>query len=213
MKKLLVTGMVLLCLKDVSAQTWDEWFRQKATQKKYLLQQIAALKVYAGYLSQGYAIAKNGLGIIQNIKQGDFGLHRKYFNYLSTVNPRLKSYIKVAAIISNEASFAEQTAKAIKSFTNSHQFTPAELDYIKAVFQNLLSGCSANLDDLSNILTNGRLQLKDNERIEGIDKIYDDSRDKEIFLDHFCSSTSVLMMQRMKGTDEITFDKQLNGLP
>ena len=40
------------------AQTFAEWFRQSATQKKYLLQQIAALQVYIGYVQKGYSIAK-----------------------------------------------------------------------------------------------------------------------------------------------------------
>lgn len=44
------------------AQTFDEWFRQKKTQKKYLVQQIAALKVYLGYLKEGYEIAQKGMG-------------------------------------------------------------------------------------------------------------------------------------------------------
>ena len=37
----------------LSAQTTAEWFNQKATQKKYLIQQIAALQVYIGYLQKG----------------------------------------------------------------------------------------------------------------------------------------------------------------
>ena len=40
------------------AQTFNEWFRQKATQKKYLIQQIAALQVYLDYVQKGYAIAQ-----------------------------------------------------------------------------------------------------------------------------------------------------------
>ncbi|MDB5277931.1 MAG: hypothetical protein JWR61_2886 [Ferruginibacter sp.] len=213
MKKLLVMGLIVLCVEEASAQTWDEWFRQKATQKKYLLQQIAALKIYAGYLSQGYAIAKNGLGIIQNIKQGDYGLHSNYFSSLSTVNPRVKQYVKIVDMIFMEASFVEQTAKAIKSFNNSSMFNHTELDFIRNVFQNVLKGGAANLDDLHNILTNGQLKLKDDERITAIDKLYDDMLDKKTFLTQFCNSTSILMAQRVRTADEIAIDKKLNGLP
>ena len=48
----------------VRAQTFAEWFQQKSTQKKYLLQQIAALQVYAAYYKAGNNIAHNGLGSI-----------------------------------------------------------------------------------------------------------------------------------------------------
>ena len=59
MKKLLILSTMVLCADNLSAQTVAEWFRQKATQRKYLLQQIAALHVYSGYLSKGYSIAKD----------------------------------------------------------------------------------------------------------------------------------------------------------
>lgn len=56
-------------------QTFHEWFRQKKTQKKYLIQQIAALKVYLGYVQKGYSIAQKGLTTVSNIKKGNFDLH------------------------------------------------------------------------------------------------------------------------------------------
>ena len=97
MKKLLIISIVVLCAENLSAQTWAEWFRQKATQKKYLLQQIAALHVYSGYLSKGYSIAKDGLNTIKSIKNGDLLQHSNYFTSLVTVNPQIKRYKKVPA--------------------------------------------------------------------------------------------------------------------
>lgn len=38
---------------SVQCQTWDEVFKQKETQKKYLIQQIEAIKMYASYLKKG----------------------------------------------------------------------------------------------------------------------------------------------------------------
>lgn len=204
--------MLLMFINEVAGQTWDEWFRQKTTQKKYLLQQIAALKVYAGYLSQGYTIAKGGLGIIQHIKQGDFGLHSNYFNSLSTVNPRIKSYIKIGSILSIETSIVLQTKIAIRFFSTSNQLNPVELKYIKNVFQNILNSCAATLDDLHNTLTSGRLRLKDDERIAAIDRLHDDMLDKETFVNSFCKSAGLLIEQRKHSSDEIKIDKQINGL-
>jgi len=80
MKKIIAIAMLLSITKSMSAQTFAEWFRQKSTQKKYLIQQIAALQVYIGYVSKGYSIAKKGLNTIQDIKHGDFDLHKNYFN-------------------------------------------------------------------------------------------------------------------------------------
>jgi hypothetical protein len=45
-------ALPLLFVQVSTAQTWSEWFSQKKTQKKYLLEQVAALKIYAGYLKK-----------------------------------------------------------------------------------------------------------------------------------------------------------------
>jgi hypothetical protein len=212
MKKLLISSIVLLCTQCAYAQTWSEWFQQKKTQKQYLLQQIAALKVYTGYLSEGYNIAKNGLGVIQDIKQGDFGLHSNYFNSLATVSPIIKRYANVAAIIAMQVRIAKQTAKAARSFTSSQQFTAKEITYIKNVFENLLSDCAADLDQVFSLVTDGNLQLKDDERIRAIDRLYADMQEKQIFIQSFCISATRLLVQRSHSAGEIIIAQKLNGL-
>ena len=61
MKKQFLIILFAVVSTSVKAQTFAEWFQQGATQKKYLLQQIAALQVYIGYVQKGYSIAKKGL--------------------------------------------------------------------------------------------------------------------------------------------------------
>jgi hypothetical protein len=212
MKKLLIGSIVILYTQCAIAQTWGEWFQQKKTQKQYLLQQIAALKVYTNYLSEGYSIAQNGLVVIQDIKKGDFNLHSNYFNSLITVNPKIKRYANVSAIIAMQVSIAKQTSKAIRSFISSQEFTAKEIAYIKNVFENLLSDCSENLDELIELITNGNLQLKDDERIGGIDKLYDGMQEKQRFTHSFCTSTARLLIQRSHTADEIIISQKLNGL-
>ena len=89
MKKIVAIALLLSFATSGSAQTFAEWFNQKATQRKYLIQQIAALQVYIGYVSKGYSIAKNGLNTIRDIKRGDFNLHNSYLTSLVTVNPKI----------------------------------------------------------------------------------------------------------------------------
>ncbi|MBK8088802.1 MAG: hypothetical protein IPK31_13170 [Chitinophagaceae bacterium] len=50
MKKIILLPVIATFLFNAAnAQTLNEWVNQKSTQKKYLLQQIAALQVYIGY--------------------------------------------------------------------------------------------------------------------------------------------------------------------
>jgi hypothetical protein len=212
MKKLLIISIVVLCAENLSAQTWAEWFRQKATQKKYLLQQIAALHVYSGYLSKGYSIAKDGLNTIKSIKNGDLLQHTNYFTSLVTVNPQIKRYKKVADIIALQISIAKQSANAIKSFRNNHHFTPTEFNYLQGVFNTLLSACVKNLDELLNLITNGNLKMKDDERIQAIDKLYVDMQDKQQFARAFSNNAVGFSIQRSNEENDIIISKKLNDL-
>lgn len=212
MKKLLLIYSMILCAGNLSAQGLINLFRQKQTQRKYMLQQIAALHVYSGYLSKGYAIAKDGLNTIKSIKNGDFLQHSGYFTSLITVNPKIRHYKKVADIIAMQISIAKQAGIAINNFGNSSQFTQTETNYLQGVFNTLLSDCAKNLDELASLITNGNLQMKDDERIQAIDKIYDDVQDKQVFVRSFINTATGLSVQRSNDENDIIISKKLNGL-
>lgn len=212
MKKLLIVSIIILFAETLPAQTTAEWLSQKKMQKKYLIQQIAALHVYAGYLSKGYTIVKGGLHTIQNIKEGDLQLHANHFASLLAVNPKIKRYTKVADILSMEVSIAKQTGGAIKRFNNSNQFTSEEVAYLKNVCNNILRACASNLDGLSNLTTGGDLQLKDDERLQGIDKIYADMQDIQMFATSFCNNAVGLSIHRTNEENEVIISKKLNGI-
>jgi hypothetical protein len=109
------------------SQTLAEWTKQKKTQIKYLLQQIAANKVYLDYIEKGYGIAKDGLNTIQNFKKGDFSLHQEFIASLSKVNPKIKSYSRVADVISYQIRIVKDMATVTKNLRESEQFSPEEL--------------------------------------------------------------------------------------
>ncbi len=212
MKKILIVFIVILCAGNLSAQTWSEWFRQNATQRKYLLQQIAALKIYTGYLSKGYSIAKNGLNTIKGFKNGDLWQHTNYFTSLVTINPKVKRYTRVADIISLQISITKQSASAIKNFKRNPHFTQTEINYLRQVLNSLLADCAKNLDELFSLITNGNLQMKDDERIKGIDKLYADMQNIQQFTRSFCNSATGLSIQRSNEANDIIISKKLNGL-
>ena len=90
-----------------------EWFQQKETQKKYLLQQIAALEIYYDYAKKGYDIASKELGIIRQIKDGDFNLHRDFFNALQRVNPAIANWSRVGEIINLQVKILNTSSRII----------------------------------------------------------------------------------------------------
>jgi hypothetical protein len=187
---------------SAKSQTFAEWFSQKKTQLKYLAQQIASLQVYAGYLEKGYHVAQQGLTTIGDIKNGEFNLHQAFFSSLSKVNPSVSHYTKVAEIIALQVSIVEQYKKGYKQAQQSGMFDNNEVGYIYNVFTSLLNDCTNDISELITLTTDGRLQLKDDERLQRIDLLYNDMQDKYTFTQSFCNETNVMALSRQKDIND-----------
>jgi hypothetical protein len=212
MKKLLVLTLGLcLCISCANAQTWNEWFRQKKTQKKYLIQQIAALKVYLKYLKEGYDVAKKGLDMIGDIKDGNFNDHSTYFGSLRLANPSIKQSKKVALIATLQQQVMKEFSRLRNDCRTDGNLTGDELNYVDAVYSNMLIQCENAIAELNTIVTDNSSQLKDDERIERIDHIYDDMLDKRDFVQSFSNSTRMIMAQRSRESSEVMTMKKING--
>lgn len=191
--------LMMVCLSIASeAQTWDEWFNQKKTQKKYLLAQIALLQTYLGYLEKGYQIAEKGLTLIGDIKRGDFKLHHDFFTSLQHVNPAIKQSAKVVAIITMQADMLADYKNYYKCCQTVGVFSTEEVKYIYAVFSSLIGELAADIEGLTTVITDGKLEMKDNERIDRIDKLYNQVQDKYAFLHSFGNEISLQAAQRQR---------------
>jgi len=184
----------------------------QAKQQKVLLQQIAALQVYVGYAQKGYSVVKKGLNTIGDFKRGEFNLHTDYLNSLKAVNPKIKKYAKVAEITALQI-------KIIKSYKNLYQqirqddlFHGDEIDYIKRVFERLIKNCDDNLDELLTIITDGQLEMKDDERVKRIDMIYQNMLDNYTFSESFSNQTKILAVSKAAELKEAKNSRVLNGI-
>jgi len=212
MKKLLILFLLTTIVTTTQAQTFAEWFRQKKTQKQYLIQQIAALQVHIGYAQKGYSIAKEGLNTIGDFKRGEFNLHTGYFNSLKSVNPKIKQYAKVADIIAMQVTIIQGYGRTRRQVRESGAFNRKELDYIGRVLGRLLDDCENTLDELIAVNTDGKLEMKDNERLERIDVLYKDMTDKYTFSQSFHSETMVLAASRIRENNDVQTSRALYGI-
>jgi len=212
MKKLLILFLFGMFATTTQAQTFAEWFRQKKTQKQYLIQQITALQVYIGYAQKGYSIAKEGLNTIGELKRGEFNLHTDYFNSLKSVNPKIKQYAKVADIMVMQITIIQGYSKTRRYVRESGAFNGEELDYIMRVLGRLLDDCGNTLGELIAVTTDGNLEMKDDERLERIDILYQDMTDKYTFSRSFNNETMVLAASRIKENNDVQTSRALYGI-
>lgn len=212
MKRLFTLVLFALLSSGANAQTFAEWFRQGATQKKYLLQQIAALQVYIGYMQKGYSIAKQGLNTISDVKNGEYNLHKDYFNSLKSVNPKIKNYSKVADIVALQVSIIKVYKEAARQVKQSDSFNENEISYINGVFERLMDDCTNVIDELISVTTSGNLEMKDDERLKRIDALYGDMQDKYTFIQGFSNEVKLLAASRIKEQNDIRSSRAINGI-
>ena len=207
---ILITGVILSTA--APAQTWNEWFKQKKTQKKYLVKQIALLRLYLGYLKKGYEIADKGLTTIHNIKNGDFNLHRDFFGSLKNVNPHIANSAKVADIIAFQV-YIIQNMKRVNNFCrdNDH-FTPEEIRYVTTVYSNMLFLCDVSVSELLMIIRSNETEMKDDERLKRIDTLYDDMLDKHAFVQSFDSDVRLIAKEREREQRSIELLREQHDL-
>eukprot|EP01133_Synstelium_polycarpum_P017063 gene17063-20327_t len=199
-------------IKALSAQTFAEWFQQKKTQKKYLIEQIAALKIYAGYVKKGYDIGKQGLTTIGRIKDGDFNLHRDFFGALNYVNPEIKRYPRVADIMDLQGRILSLQQKTMQQISKSEWIQSQERQYCQGVYARLLEDCNHDMEELIRITGDGQLVMKDDERMQRIDVLYQQMQDKYSFCRSFSDAALQLIIGREREQQHINRMKNIYGL-
>ena len=179
--------MSLLVLKT-SAQNNKE-IKQQA-------EQIAYLKIYGELIKKGYEIARAGLNLIGDIKNKDFRQHQNYFKSLGQVNSVISK--------SPEASRAAELGKQIlivyyrdwPKLIDSETFSESEKTYVYGVFQRVIRNSQSELEQLEALLTDGKLILKDGERLARIEKVQLQMEDNYEFISRF--SSQVLMLEEAR---------------
>lgn len=170
---------------EASAQNFREWFRQKKTKREYMLRQLALLKVYITQIKKGVTVVKRGLNTVQNVKNGEFNLHKDFFSYLNNVNPAIANSVKVADIIAYQVFIVRQLNEVNRYCRNNRHFTAEEIRYVADVYANMLVLCDANLGELLSIIRSNRTKMTDDERLTRIDVLHHDMKDKQKFVQSF----------------------------
>lgn len=191
--------LVLSISGAAEAQTWSEWFSQKKTQQQYLLEQLAALKIYAGYLIKGYEIGSSGLNFIKDASKGEFNLHNAFFNSLKTVSPEIRNNVQVAEIIQMQVDVSRTFAlmHKVKGLSESQR------SYMDLVRNNLQETCLGDLEELLLIITSGRAELNDDERLSRIATLHEKMLEKRNFAFSFSVIVRELAAERTKELETI----------
>jgi len=196
----LAFGVLLLFSMACHAQTFSEWFDQKNTQKKYLLQQVAALQSYAAVLKTGYRIATNGLGSIGGSAQSEFQLHNRYYAGLKTTSPSVKNSSQVRDILQWQAD--------INTVFSQLRADP----YYEKVKTAVLKDCSQQLTELQKLVSDNNLGMSDSERLKRIAGIHASMLSNYRFAVRFYNQAALIGRVKISQPKEIQTLKNLYGI-
>lgn len=182
---------------------------QNNKETKRQAEQIAYLKIYAELIKKGYKIAREGLDLIDDIKNKDFLQHKNYFKSLAAVSGAVRKDPKAAEI-------SELAKRALITYYRdwpkiraSGYLTETEKRYISGVFERMLQDCRQQLQELETLLTDEKLVMKDGERMERMDVIRQSMTDCERLLRQFSRQALFLHESRKKQQETSTLIHQL----
>lgn len=210
MKKLvMITGLVLCSLLPAYKAS-----AQAAEIQQLLLdvEKLAQFKQILSDMKKGYQLLEGGYNTIKDISEGNFKLHKAFLDGLMQVSPAVRNYRRVGDIIHYQIVLVKECRNAYDRFKRDNDFNPQELDYLGHVYSNLLKESLRNLDELSTIITAGKVRMSDEERLKAIDRIYADMQDKLMFLRHFNNNTTILAVQRAKERNDAQSTGKIYGL-
>jgi hypothetical protein len=206
MKKLIVVLIIFFFSSAVHAQSYE-------VERLILdIQKLAQMKSILTDLYKGYEILNTGYNTIKSISEGNFNLHKAFLDGLLAVSPAVRNYQHAIDIIDYESRIVTEYKSALNTFKQDKHFNPDEITYIINVYNNLISGTLTNLSNLLNIVTASVLRMSDHERMHAIDGIYNDTKDKYLFLRQFNNSTTILAVQRATDLNDVQTIQNLYGL-
>ncbi|MCR8556943.1 hypothetical protein KXD93_04790 [Mucilaginibacter sp. BJC16-A38] len=216
-KRQRVKGLLIVCLGSCllllgsaersEAQTFAEWFSQKKTLIKYLTQQIVALESFESDVKKGYRIATGGLGTIGGITGAEFGLHQSYFASLKTVNPAVRNDPDLAVV----SEYAQAIGSGLNTLGQVDGLDSDTKTYIRQVSAQVLQDCNADLVELKPVVSDGQVQMTDQERIAKLHEVYERMKDRYVFTQHFRNAVRVMAQQRLQEDRQLQTLKNVYG--
>ena len=212
MRKTVAILVLMLTAHSCFAQKFKEWFRQKKTQKEYLIEQIAHLKLYLELTEKGYKIAKEGLTTIGEIKRTEFRLHKNRFDSLLIVSAAVSSHPRLKQITDLHGKINRICEQLPGELAGHGHFSRSQMDYIRQVLGLVYDDCQGILYGMFDVARSGNTAMTDDERIRRIDLLCDQMQDNYLFTESFAQQTRLLASQIKSEKTGIENSRALHGI-
>jgi hypothetical protein len=118
----------------------------------------------------------------------------------------------VAETVQLQIQIVAQYKKSLHAIRTTTLLNGEEKGYCERVLIQLLESSADNIQEVITLISDGELQLQDDERIARIDKIYKDMQDKYSFSRQFGSDINLLKLQHFREENDIETSHALHGI-
>lgn len=152
------------------SQTWEELFRQKETQKEYLVIQLGALRLQSGLLKEAGQIASTGLNSIRSFRGLEKDMHEVFFTAHRTLGPMAGQAMN--QLLTGDANPDLLRSRIVKSkgFWMAESQDDLFLNWTERVHQGLIQRCDSQLAELL-LISGDQIQASDAQRADWIETL------------------------------------------
>ncbi|REA63626.1 hypothetical protein DSL64_04080 [Dyadobacter luteus] len=204
--------LALLSCSGCCAQRLAEWLNQNKTQKEYLIEQVAHLKLYLELTQKGYQLAKQGLTMIGDIKRGELALHKNRFDSLLIVSGQVGSHPGLVELTKMHGRINQICAQLTGQLASEQVLTQQQLDYIDQVLGVVYDDCQGIIYGMFAVIRSGNLSMSDQGRIKRIDALLARMQDNYLFTESFAEQARLLASEVAKEKTEIENSRVLHGI-
>lgn len=194
------------------AQSLGGFFSQQSQKEKLMVQQIVGIELYLHALNSGYKIAETGLNTAHELKNGTYNFHTAYFNSLEQVSPVIRNNPKGKLIADLYQQLNRQFDQELSWQQKAQQLSAPEMSNLSKVAANLKKLSDADMDELTTVLIPGKLQLTDQQRLDRLDKLYAQIKDKAAFTASFTGKCRQLAQTRERAKADREQLRKLYGI-
>lgn len=162
------------------------------------IEKLAQLKSMLNNMYSGYTILSNGYDNIKNQSLASFTLHKNFIDALSQVSPAVKNAPGIGAIVSLQSQIVSEYKTTYNTVKSSSGFTTKQLDELTNVYSRILSQSSQNLAALQEVITAGKLQMSEADRLLIIESLRTDMEKQLLTLRTFTGQTNQMSLLRAR---------------
>lgn len=204
--------MLAIGTSQAQAQVLGGFFSQQSQKEKLMAEQVVGVETYLSAVKGGYHIMETGLNAAHDLKGGTFGLHTAYFNSLEQVNPAIQNNPKAKAIADLHQQLLQAFVNELAWQKQQQALHADELTYLQKVADNLQKVSAADMSELNDVLTPGKLQLTDQQRLDRLDKLSAAMKDKAAFASSFTVKCRQLALTRQRAKADREQLRKLYGI-